>query len=77
MRNAFMIVENDLGQKVELELVDKMTLNGKKYVILSQRNSDNAFAYRVVEKNGKKDYQSIGSGEEFAQVLKAYNLKQS
>ncbi|MCM1988508.1 DUF1292 domain-containing protein [Oceanirhabdus seepicola] len=76
MKDVFMIVENDLGKKVELELVDKMTLNGKKYVILSALNSDNAFAYRVIEKNGRKDYKSIGSGEEFAQVLKAYNLKQ-
>ena len=73
--NTFMTVENEKGKTIELELIDKLEVDNKEYVILSQKGSENAFTYRVEMVNGKRDYKSIGDGEEFAKVLKAYNLK--
>ena len=74
-KNASIMVENDKGQQVELEVIDRLTLDGNEYVVVSEKTSDNAYAFKVEMKNGKKDYQSIGDGPEFAKVLKAYNLK--
>ena len=76
MKNKpFMTVLNAKGERVELELVDTINLQNNKYVIVSQINSDDALAYRVVEKNGKKEYVSIGSGSEFHSVLEEYNKR--
>ncbi|SHH50822.1 Protein of unknown function [Clostridium collagenovorans DSM 3089] len=75
MSEAFMVVENGKGEQVELELVDRLNIDSKEYVILSQMNSDDAFAYRIDEKNGKRKYSSIGAGAEFKKVFDAYVQK--
>ncbi|MEG2353091.1 MAG: DUF1292 domain-containing protein [Clostridium sp.] len=73
MSEPFIIVENANGEEVELELVEKFNIEEKEYVILSQLNKDDAFAYRVDEKNGVKKYASIGAGSEFKKVFDAYS----
>lgn len=75
MSKPFMSVENGKGETVELELVDTISLENNKYVIVSEVGSDNAFAYRVAEKGGQTQYKSIGDGSEFNKVLEAYNEK--
>lgn len=75
MEKPFMSVENEKGERVELELVDTINLADKKYVIVSQIGTDDAFAYRVNEYKGDTKYKSIGDGAEFHRVLEAYNEK--
>lgn len=75
MNKPFMTVQNGKGETVELELVDTITITPNKYVIVSEVNSDNAFAYKVNTKSGEVKYQSIGEGAEFKRVLQAYNEK--
>lgn len=71
----FMTVMNGKGEQVQLELVDTVSVNNNKYVIVSQIGEDDAVAYRTVEKGGKTDYISIGNGMEFQKVLEEYNRK--
>ncbi|KYH28425.1 MULTISPECIES: DUF1292 domain-containing protein [Clostridium] len=71
-------VTNEFGKKVELELVDRISIGKDTYVIVAQPGADTANAYREVSrKNGMIEYASIGSGAEFQRVLKAYNEKNS
>ncbi|MCY6354589.1 DUF1292 domain-containing protein [Clostridium sp. ZS2-4] len=66
-------VKNEFGKKVELEIVDALKIGNDKYVIVSQKGSDEANAYREVNRNGEVEYASIGEGSEFKRVLEAYN----
>lgn len=75
MNKPFMIVENGKGEKVELELVDRINIENNNYVILSQIGTEEAFAYKVVNNNGQNEYSSIGAGAEFKKVLEKYNEK--
>ncbi|SHK14678.1 Protein of unknown function [Hathewaya proteolytica DSM 3090] len=75
MSKPFMTVENQKGETVELELVDRIEIEDKEYIIVSQIGSEDAIAYRVNEYNGETKYKSIGDGAEFHKVLDAYNEK--
>ncbi|MCY6371355.1 DUF1292 domain-containing protein [Clostridium ganghwense] len=68
-------VKNELGKKVELVVVDAIKIANDKYVIVSQQGSDEANAYREVNRNGEVEYTSIGAGAEFKRVLEAYNTR--
>ncbi|MCY6483348.1 DUF1292 domain-containing protein [Clostridium aestuarii] len=68
-------VLNEFGKPVELELVDALKVGENKYVIVSEKDSDVANAYKEVRKNGEVEYASIGSGAEFKNVLQIYNEK--
>jgi hypothetical protein len=71
--NEIITVLNESGQKVDLELIDAIKMDGNQYVIVGPKGSDEAFAYKSVVKNGETEYLSIGQGEEFKKVLKKYN----
>lgn len=71
-------VTNEYGKKVELELIDRITIENDNYVIVALPDSENATAYREMSReNGMIEYASIGSGAEFQRVLKVYNEKYS
>jgi len=71
--NEIITVLNENGQKVDLELIDAIKMNGNKYVIVGPKDSDEAYAYKSVMKNGEVEYLSIGQGEEFKKVLRKFN----
>lgn len=66
-------VRNEFGKKVELEVVDALKIDNEKYVIVAEKGSDVANAYKQVEHNGEIEYMSIGAGGEFKKVLQVYN----
>lgn len=69
-------VTNEFGKKVELELIDRLTIGNDSYVIVAMPGSEDATAYREMSRgNGMIEYASIGSGAEFQRVLKVYNEK--
>ena len=74
--NETITVLNEYGKKVDLELINALKMDGNEYVIVGAKDSDEAFAYRSVEKNGEIEYTSIGPGEEFKKVLDKYNQQQ-
>jgi len=72
-KNKIITVLNENGVKVELELIDAIKMDGKEYVIVGPKESDEAYAYKSVVKNGETEYLSIGQGEEFNRVLEKFN----
>ncbi|WMJ80465.1 DUF1292 domain-containing protein [Clostridium sp. MB40-C1] len=76
MENNTITVKNEFGKMVKLEIVDALKVGDNKYVIVSEKGSDTANAYKEVTKNEKEiEYASIGGGAEFKKVLEAYNSK--
>lgn len=71
--NETITVLNEYGKKVDLELIDAIKVDGSEYVIVGPKDSDEAYAYKSVVKNGEVEYYSIGTGEEFKKVLDKYN----
>ncbi|MCH4238592.1 MAG: DUF1292 domain-containing protein [Clostridium tyrobutyricum] len=66
-------VENENGEKVELEFIDTIKVDGQEYVILGPEGSNEASAYKSFTENGETQYFAIGTGEEFQKVLEKYN----
>ena len=71
--NETITVLNENGEKVDLELIDAIKMDGNEYVIVGPKGSDEAYAYKSVVRNGETEYMSIGQGEEFKRVLEKYN----
>jgi len=71
--NETITVLNEYGKKVDLELIDAIKMDGNEYVIVGPKDSEEAFAYKSVVKNGQTEYLSIGPGEEFKKVFDKYN----
>jgi uncharacterized protein YrzB (UPF0473 family) len=71
--NETITVVNQNGEQVDLELIDTINMDGNQYVIVGPKDSDDAYAYKSVVKNGETEYISIGQGEEFRRVLEKYN----
>jgi len=71
--NRLISVINQKGEKVDLEFIDSIRVDGNEYVIAGPKDSNEAYAYKSIIKNGETEYLSIGEGEEFKKVLQKYN----
>jgi len=72
--NKNIAVYNELGKKIELELIDVVKIGEEEYVIVGPKDSDEAYAYKAINRIGNEiEYMSIGSGSEFNRVLEKYN----
>ena len=71
--NETITVQNEFGKEVDLELIDTVKVDGTNYIIVGPKDSDEAFAYKSVVKNGVNEYLSIGVGAEFKKVLDKFN----
>ena len=71
--NEIITVLNENNEKVDLELIDAIKMDGTNYVIVGPKDSNEAYAYKSVVVNGEVEYKSIGQGEEFKKVLKKYS----
>ena len=74
--NEIITVLNENGEKVDLEMIDAIRVDGTDYVIVGPKDSDEAYAYKSVLVNGEMEYTSIGQGEEFKKVLQKYSEQQ-
>ena len=71
--NETITVLNEFGKKVDLELIDAIKVDGKQYVIVGPKDSDEAYAYKSVVNNGETEYTALGQGAEFKKVLDKFN----
>lgn len=71
--NKVITVINQAGEKVDLELLDDIKMDGNEYVIVGPKESDEAYAYKSVVKNGEVEYTCLTQGKEFNKVLEKYN----
>lgn len=73
-QNKIIEVYNDLGKKIELEIIDVVKIKSDEYVIAGPKDSNEAYAYKAVKRTEKDiEYMSIGSGAEFNRVLEKFN----
>ena len=75
--NKMITVTNEFGKEVELEVIDALKIGEDKYVIVSEKGSESANAYKEIGRDTQIEYASIGAGAEFKKVLEAYNSKHS
>lgn len=68
-------VKDENGKSVKLEVIDVLDVENNQYVVVSSKDSDDAYAYRANRKGKEIEYTSIGDGLEFQKVLKAYTEK--
>ncbi|MGG7163186.1 DUF1292 domain-containing protein [Clostridium ihumii] len=61
------------GNTVEMELIDKLFVDNKEYIIAGPKNANEAYAYRVTHLGSEVQYDSVSKGPEFDKVLKEYN----
>ncbi len=71
--NELITVINENGEKVDLEFIDDIKMDGTDYVIVGPKDSNEAYAYKSTITNGETEYLSIGQGDEFKRVLQKYN----
>lgn len=73
--NLIVKVVNEDGEKIELQLIDTLTVEGQKYVLLAPVGEESdAYVYRVVDLgDNKSSYEYIEDDEEFNKVLDAYD----
>ena len=71
--NELITVINENGEKVDLEFIADIKLDGTEYVIVGPKDTNEAYAYKSIITNGETEYLSIGQGDEFKRVLQKYN----
>jgi len=71
--NEIITVMDENGQKVDLELIDAIKVDGTDYVIVGPKDSEEAYAYKSVKVGNEIEYTSIGQGAEFKKVLQKYS----
>ncbi|MCT4509652.1 MAG: DUF1292 domain-containing protein [Tepidibacter sp.] len=65
---------DDQGNKVELEIIEKINIEEEKYVLLAkEENEEDAYVYKIVEEDGVEQYIAVNDDEEFERVLEEYN----
>lgn len=67
-------VLNEDGEKIELQLIDSLVVDGQKYVLLAPvGEEDDAYVYKAISLgDNKESYEYIEDDEEFNKVLDAY-----
>lgn len=67
-------VLNEDGEKIELQLIDSLVVDGQKYVLLAPiGEEDDAYVYRAIPLgDNKESYEYIEDDKEFNKVLDAY-----
>lgn len=69
-----MAFKDESGEKVEFEVLAKLKVDDKDYMILAplDGNEEDAFAFRVDEENGSAVYNFVEDEKEFEKVQKEY-----
>ncbi|WP_053956497.1 DUF1292 domain-containing protein [Inediibacterium massiliense] len=61
------------GKKEDMEVVDTIEMEENKYALLAPIGEDeDAYVYKVVEKDGKEEYIPVEDDDEFNMVLEEY-----
>lgn len=73
-KNIMKFMDED-GNKVELEVVERINLEEKEYLLLAplDETSDDVFAFRIDKNGDKEEYNLVEDDEEFNKVKEAYD----
>lgn len=73
--NILTVTDADTQEKVELEIVEDLTIDGMRYLLLAplDEDTDDAYIYKVVVEDGKETYESVEDEDEFNKVVAEYD----
>lgn len=72
--NLITLTDAETKEKVELEIVEDLTIDGNHYVILAPlEEEDDAYIYKVVGEGEKASYEMVEDEEEFNKVVAEYD----
>lgn len=73
-KNIMKFMDED-GNEVELEVVERINIEKKEYLLLAplDEDSDDVFAFRIDKVNDKEEYNLVEDDEEFNRVKDAYD----
>ena len=71
-------VMNEDGEKIELQLIHSLVVDGQKYVLLAPiGEEDDAYVYKAIPLGeNKESYEYIEDDEEFNKVIDAYEAEE-
>lgn len=72
--NIITLTDAETMEKVELEIVEDLTIDGEHYVILAPVDEeDDAYVYKVIREGEKASYEMVDDEAEFNKVVEEYN----
>lgn len=72
--NIITLTDAETMEKIELEIVEDLTIDGNHYVILAPlEEEDDAYIYKVVGEGDKASYEMVEDEEEFNKVVSEYD----
>jgi hypothetical protein len=72
--NIITLTDAETMEKVELEIVEDLTIDGEHYVILAPLDEeDDAYVYKVIKEGEKASYEMVDDEAEFNKVVEEYN----
>lgn len=72
--NIITLTDAETMEKVELEIVEDLTIDGNHYVILAPLDEEeDAYIYKVIGEGEKASYEMIEDDEEFNKVVAEYD----
>lgn len=72
--NIITLTDAETMEKVELEIVEDLTIDGNHYVILAPLDEEeDAYIYKVIGEGEKASYEMVEDDEEFNKVVAEYD----
>jgi len=73
-RHLITLTDPDTNEKLELEIIEEITVNGQNYALLAPLdNDDEAFVYKVIGEGNDASYEMVEDEEEFNTVVEEYD----
>lgn len=73
--NIITLTDAESQEKVELEVVEDLTIDGNRYVILAplDEETEDAYIYKVVKDGESESYEAVEDEAEFEKVVAEYD----
>ena len=72
--NILTLTDSETMEKVELEIIEDLTIDGNHYVILSPlEEEEEAYVYKVIGEGATASYEMVEEEEEFNRVVSEYD----
>lgn len=73
-RHIITLTDPDTNEKVELEIVEELVVNGENYALLAPLdNDDEAFVYKISGEGTDASYEMVEDEDEFNMVVEEYD----
>ena len=66
-------VEIEAGKIENLQIIEELNIDKNHYIIASPEDSQEAYAYKTIDRKGFREFEAIGPGKEFDRLLEEFN----